>query len=206
MPTLGRAMLFIDGENLVGRYQAMIDDGWQSGKEGVAHEQDVFVWEPNSVIAGLNVVLRATYYTYIQGSQEGPTAAAERVKALTFQNYTQPNANFYQLPNQLTPCIFQKPKNRKAKGVDIQLTVDILTHAYQDNCDVIYIMSGDGDYVPVIAEVQRLGKLVYVSAFSSGLSPQIRIMADRFQCLDPWYFQEAAEGRTPKNIARPAVW
>jgi uncharacterized LabA/DUF88 family protein len=206
LPKLGRMMVFIDGENLVARYQAMIDEGWRAGRNGVIHERDIFVWEATSVVTGLNVVIRSTYYTYIQGAPDGIMAAAERIKALNFQNYNQPGANFSQLPDRLTPCVFQKTKGRKAKGVDIQITVDILTHAYQDNCDAVYLMSGDGDYAPVIAEVQRLGKQVFVSAFSSGLSPQLRLMADRFQCLDGWYFQEAAEGKTPPGIERPNVW
>lgn len=205
MPTVGRAMLFIDGENLSARFQDMASKGW-TPLERVVHEKDVFTWDPQSVVPGLNVVLRATYYTYIQGGTEGTLATAEKIKALSFQNYFQYNAHITGLPNTLTPCVFQKPKNRKAKGVDIQLTVDILTHAYQNNCDVIYIMSGDGDYAPVIAEVQRLGKLVFVSAFSSGLSPQLRLSADRFQCLDPFYFDEAARGTTPPGVDRPALW
>lgn len=190
-------MVFIDGENLVSRYQAMLDEGWSTRKEGVTHERDTFVWEPGSVSAGLHVVLRATYYTYVQGSAEGMDRIAATIKDLSFRNYNQPGLHFGQMPSNLTPCVFNKPKNRKAKGVDIQLTVDILTHAYQDNCDTIYLMSGDGDYVPVLTEVQRLGKQVFVSAFSSGLSPKLRQMADWFQCLDPYYFQEASEGRMP---------
>lgn len=203
LPTLGRMMVFVDGENLVSRYQAMLDDGWSAHKEGVTHERDVLVWEPNSVLVGLHVVLRATYYTYVQGSDKGVSDVAAKIKALTFRNYTQPGLNFGQLPNSLTPCVFSKLKNRRAKGVDIQLTVDILTHAYQNNCDTIYLMSGDGDYVPVLAEVQRLGKQVFISAFSSGLSPRLRQMADSFQCLDAYYLQEAREGRVPEAVTRP---
>jgi uncharacterized LabA/DUF88 family protein len=199
-------MVFIDGENLVARYQAMIDEGWRPGREGVIHEPDLFVWEPNTVFAGLNVAIRATYYTYVQGAPDAVMGASERIKALTFRNYNQPGANFWQLPDRLTPRVFQKTKGRKAKGVDIQITVDILTHAYQDNCDVIYLMSGDGDYAPVIAEAQRLGKQVFVGAFSSGLSPQLRLMADKFHCIDAYYFQEAAEGKTPEGIERPTAW
>lgn len=206
MPRLGRMMIFIDGENLVTRYKAMINAGWSRRQDGVVHEKDLLVWQPSTVWTGLNVAVRATYYTYVQGAPDEVMGASERIRTLTFANYNQPGASFSQLPNGLTPCVFQKTKGRKAKGVDIQITVDILTHAYQDNCDVVYLISGDGDYAPVIAEAQRLGKQVFVGAFSNGLSPQLRLKADRFQCIDSWYFQEAAEGRTPEGVARPSVW
>lgn len=203
LPPLGRMMVFIDGENLVTRYQAMLDEGWSPRAGGTAHEKDVIVWEPNSIFVGLHVVLRATYYTYVQGSPDNMEAVAARIKELTFGNYHPPGTHFGHLPNSLTPCIFNKPKNRKAKGVDIQLTVDILTHAYQDNCDTIYLMSGDGDYVPVLAEVQRLGKQVFVSAFSSGLNPKLRQMADSFQLLDAYYLDEAMKGQVPSLKSSP---
>lgn len=195
-------MVFVDGENLVSRYQAMLDEGWSPRKEGVEHAKDVFVWEPTSVFVGLNVVLRATYYTYVQGSTEATNDVEKKIKELYFINYRPPGTNFGHLPSTLTPCVFSKPKNRKAKGVDIQLTVDILTHAYQDNCDTVYLMSGDGDYVPVLEEVQRLGKQVFISAFSSGLSPKLRLMADSFQLLDAYYLQEAMEGRIPEALIK----
>lgn len=194
-------MVFVDGENLVTRYQAMLDEGWTPRQEGVTFDKDVLVWEPNSVFMGLHVVLRATYYTYVQGSPESVAGVAQKIKDLNFCNYRPAGTSFGHLPNTLTPCVFSKPKGRKAKGVDIQLTVDILTHAYQDNCDTIYLMSGDGDYVPVLEEVQRLGKQVFISAFSSGLNPKLRLMADSFQHLDAYYLQEAMEGRTPEAIA-----
>lgn len=47
-------MVFIDGENLVARYQAMIDEGWRAGRNGVIRERDIFVWEATSVVTGLN--------------------------------------------------------------------------------------------------------------------------------------------------------
>lgn len=205
MPTLGRAMVFIDGENLCARYQAMLKQGW-TPQPDVAHAQDLFVWLPKSVQPGLNVVLRATYYTYVQGDPDSTLDASARIKALYYQNYTALNVQINGLPNNLTPCVFQKSRGRSAKGVDIQLTVDMLTHAYQDNCDVVYLMSGDGDYAAVIAEVQRLGKQVFISAFSSGLSPKLRLAADRFQCLDQFYLAEAAQGLTPAGVERPSVW
>lgn len=195
-------MVFVDGENLSLRYQSMVKNGWTPIPGAVTHEKDVLVWVPHSLHIGLHVVLRATYYTYIQGSQEHLGKTCDRIKALSFNNYRPVEPSYFgYLPSNLTPCVFTKTKGRKAKGVDIQIAVDMLTHAYQDNCDSVYLVSGDGDYVPVLAEVQRLGKQVFVSAFSDGLSSRLRQMADSFQVLDAYYFQEAAEGRVPLPAA-----
>nr|WP_314623751.1 NYN domain-containing protein [uncultured Noviherbaspirillum sp.] len=201
LPALGKMMVFIDGENLVTRYEDMVGQKWEPNEEKIQHRKDVFVWDSTSLVSNLHTILRATYYTYVQGSPEAVADVEATIKSFTFHNYSPPGARFGHLPNRLTPCVFSKPKGRKAKGVDIQLTVDILTHAYQNNCDTIHLMSGDGDYLPVLQEVQRLGKQVVVSAFSSGLNSRLRLMADCFYCLDSWYFSGLPEG-----IDRPQVW
>ena len=88
----------------------------------------------------------------------------------------------------LYPKVFRKQKNRSGKGVDIQMSVDILSNTYQNNLDTVYLMSGDGDYEPLIRECQRMGKQVYVAAFSSGLNPSLSLIADRFFDLDRNFF------------------
>ena len=44
------------------------------------------------------------------------------------------------------------------------MTVDILTSAYANNFYTVFLVSGDGDYVPVLEEVVRLGKKITVAA------------------------------------------
>ena len=70
------------------------------------------------------------------------------------------------------------------------MTVDILTHVYQNNLDAVYLISGDGDYKPVIETVVRNGKHLYLAAFSSGLNPSLPHLADRFTLLDTYYFRK----------------
>jgi uncharacterized protein (TIGR00288 family) len=95
-----------------------------------------------------------------------------------------------QIPSNLYPKVFRKYKNKKAKGVDIQMTVDILTHVYQNNLEVVYLVSGNGDYLPVIEEVIRKGKQVYLAAFSSGLNKTLVHYVDKFINLDDVYFTQ----------------
>jgi len=50
---------------------------------------------------------------------------------------------------------------------------------------VAVLMAGEGDYVPLVQDVNRLGRLVYVVFFkSTGLSPELRLASGRFYHLD----------------------
>jgi uncharacterized protein (TIGR00288 family) len=89
------------------------------------------------------------------------------------------------LPRNLTPIVRKRLANTRAsKGVDIQLTVDVLGHVYKNNIEAVYIMSGDGDFLPLMEEILRQGKQVYLSAFSSGLNDRLVEIATSFNRLD----------------------
>lgn len=188
LPSLGRMMVFVDGENLVARYQALLKDGRTPNPE-VRHRQDVFAWSTGAVWPGMNIVQRVTYYTYAVGSEEVVLNVANEIRALTFIQYNPPGQNFAtRLGDNLYPKVLRKVKNaRNPKGVDIQLTVDVLSNTYQNNLDVVYLIAGDGDYAPLISECQRQGKQVFVAALSSGLNPSLRLQADRFIDLDNYF-------------------
>jgi len=95
-----------------------------------------------------------------------------------------------QYRGKIFPKVFRKAKrSAKSKGVDINLTIDMLNHAYHDDFDLAYLISGDGDFIPLIETVMRLGKRVYVLALSSGLNPQIPVSVDEFECIDSKLFK-----------------
>jgi uncharacterized LabA/DUF88 family protein len=50
--------------------------------------------------------------------------------------------------------------------------------------DTLFLLSGDGDYIPLIQEVMRQGKKVVVGALTNGLNPRLKHMADMFVDLD----------------------
>ena len=193
MPPLGRMMVFVDGENLVGCYQRMLANS-NIPDDRVVHERDTFVWQLNSVQCRENVVIRANYYTYCTGDEKTKVAEIRaKIKELTFRQF-EPGVHRLLL-NNLTPVVFWKSQQKvKAKGVDIQMTVDILNHVYRDNLDVVYLVSGDGDYKPVIEEVKRHGKHVYVAALSSGLNSELQLISDYFLNLDNMYFKPTKPG------------
>jgi uncharacterized LabA/DUF88 family protein len=82
------------------------------------------------------------------------------------------------------PQVFKKPTGTaKSKGVDITLTKDMLAHAFQDHYDIAILFAGDGDYVPLIEEIKRRGKEIYVCFFAKpglGLAPEVPLIADKF--------------------------
>jgi len=175
-----RMMIFADGENLVFRFQEMIKQGFVQ-HDGVLHRQDSYVWTSGfSHLALQHEILRATYYTYAIGDAAKMSQVKAELQQLTFLKHMASR-----LPNNLTPHVFKKEnRSRSGKGVDIQLCVDVLTHVYRKNVDSVLLLSGDGDYVPLLQEVRRAGVLVYLSAFSSGFNPVLREHADDVYELD----------------------
>jgi uncharacterized LabA/DUF88 family protein len=64
----------------------------------------------------------------------------------------------------------------------------MLGHAYRDDYDVAVLFAGDGDYVPLVEEVKRLGKGVRVASFEgSGLSDDLRLAADTVMYSDEFF-------------------
>ncbi len=58
---------------------------------------------------------------------------------------------------------------RTEKGVDVQLAAHMLAHAFDNQYDTAILVSHDGDFAPVVAEVQRLNKRVENAEFPNRL-------------------------------------
>ena len=56
------------------------------------------------------------------------------------------------------------------KKVDIQIAIDMISLAYENAYDAAVLVSGDGDFVPVVKKVKELGKIVEVWAFRYSLA------------------------------------
>lgn len=175
-----RMMVFADGENLVFRYQEMIKKGFVP-RDDMSHEPDVFVWFNGfTQLALQHEILRATYYTYVVGDDARVASIRGRLRSMQFSKHM---ASL--LPSALSPCVFKKDqRSRSGKGVDIQLSVDMMSHVYRGNVDSVLLLSGDGDYAPLLDEVKRAGVLVYVSAFSEGFNSALKDRADAVYELD----------------------
>jgi len=173
-------MAFVDGENLVFRYQAMVKQG-RKPRDDIVHVPDVLVWHPSFTMAAKNhEILRVTYYTSAVGDESRLSNLRAQVRGLQFDKHMAS-----MLPCSLTPSVHKKPaKAERSKGVDIQLCVDVLSQVYRHNVHAILLMTGDGDYAPLIDEATRNGVQVFLSAFSNGLSPILRDRVDSLYELD----------------------
>jgi hypothetical protein len=169
-------MAFVDGENLTLRGQSLAQKRSLDLKEGPYWRKDVFIWVPEvtadtrwiGVDLHLHLAtkpLRAHYYTSVQGDNTAIQEVREALHRLRF-----------------APKVIQKMSSqRSSKGVDISLATDMLVNAFQGNYDVALLYAGDGDYVPLVEELKRMGKVVYLVFFAhEGLSNDLRLACDHF--------------------------
>lgn len=71
------------------------------------------------------------------------------------------------------------------KGIDVFIASDMLSLAFRNAYDSVILISGDGDYVKVIEEIQELGKIVEVASFKYGKSWDLEKACDKYILLDP---------------------
>ena len=74
-------------------------------------------------------------------------------------------------------------KNRRQKEVDILLAVDVLKHAARRNMDTAILMSGDGDFRPLIEALIEMGLFAWVVSDVHHTSRELRLAADRYEPL-----------------------
>jgi len=81
--------------------------------------------------------------------------------------------------------------------VDIQLAVEALKVAGSGNADVIALVSGDEDFIPLVEAIRDEGPIVYVLAFNDSVSADLLNAADRkyvFTDFDSgWTFPNGAQ-------------
>lgn len=183
-----KTFIFVDGENLVMRYQAMMAQGRKPKKE-VRHIQDTFVWSPSVTTWSCMDIQRVTYYTSATG--DPPRIAALRAEiASTAYSFTHEYGGAPEATAQIVPRIFHKAgQSRKSRNVDINIVIDMIRASFQNATELLVLLSGDGDYLPLIDESMRQGKPVWVCAFSSGLNESLVSSVDCFQSLDEFFFE-----------------
>jgi uncharacterized LabA/DUF88 family protein len=186
-----RLMLFIDGENLVMRYQNMITKGCiPINGSNIKYKKDIYIWatniplpNPNPKITNIDIV-RAHYYTSVSGDMKKQIDIENEIKSINL-----PKISAHGNPQVLFPVVYKKNRQQeKAKGVDIRMAIDILSHTYNNNLDTVCFFSGDGDFEPVLKEVMGQGKNILLYSFSSGLNPALSRVCDEYICLDSTFF------------------
>jgi uncharacterized LabA/DUF88 family protein len=76
------------------------------------------------------------------------------------------------------------PEGYIEKGVDVLLATDMVSLAFRNAYDTAILVSGDSDYVPVVEEIQELGKRVENASFKRTSSYELRKVCDAFLLLD----------------------
>lgn len=188
---------YIDGENLVHRYQDMINKGSIPRKD-VIHKPEFYVWHPRVTQRDNYCAYdRISFYQTVVGDDKKLNKAREEICKIRYgyrvDKYILGDGSLY-------PRIFKKGKKEsKTKSVDINISVDMLRNIMNGVGDIIFLLSGDGDYLPLIEEVGRHGKQVWLGAFSSGLNPSLRYAADEFIDLDPIFFEKPSKATNQKK-------
>lgn len=182
-----KAAIFVDGENLVFRYQDLLRSGRVPRKE-VIHLQDVFVWKPGLLPTEVLQVDRLTYYTFVAGEEALVARTIDQIREIYFDHRT----SEYNASDPLVARVFRKPtKSHKARMVDISITLDALVATFTHDIDMVILVTGDSDFVPLVQEIARRGKKVHVWSLSSGLSPELVRAADRHRIIDDFLTHEA---------------
>lgn len=183
--SIPHAMFFIDGENLTFRYQNMLSEG-RVPAPGIIHEPDIFIWHPALTLQSALNVNRVSYYTSMKASLENIESMKDKIGSIFYKH----GALGITESAQICPFIFKKEKQKdKTRKVDIQIVIDTMRYA-STSVDLIILVSGDGDYIPLIEEIMHKGKQVWVYTFSSGLDKKLRYVPDEFFELDNLFFPE----------------
>jgi uncharacterized LabA/DUF88 family protein len=67
------------------------------------------------------------------------------------------------------------PNGKKVeKRIDVLMAVDIIASVYEKKYDTAVIVSGDGDFVPVVKKLKELNKSVEIWSFKELLSEQLK--------------------------------
>lgn len=188
-----RWMLFVDGENFTIQGQRVAAAAGIELEEGPFYCPDVLLW-PKGLPArraftsnilwrhahelGANAV-RAYYYTSAVGGTQVTGELTRRIHRIGFDAQ-----------------VFKRNRNTKrSKAVDISLAVDMLHHAQADHYDVAVLLAGDGDYIPLIRAVKRLGKLVWVGFFDAPTHPDMFVVPDWYTTMDDWLLRAWRPGK-----------
>ena len=67
---------------------------------------------------------------------------------------------------------------------DVEITLDIVRAAYDMQPDIVVLVSGDSDFVPVVLNLREKGIRVEVAAFNSAMSGRLSQRCSGFICLD----------------------
>ncbi len=169
-----RVMVFIDGSNL---YHSL---------KNFFKRTDMDIGKFCNKLLEKRRLIRIYYYNAAVGRREEPDRFRDQqaffssVSAIQYCELRLGRLVYVNWPN--TPPY--------EKGVDIQLTTDLLTHSYKNNYDVGILVAGDTDYVGALQAVKDNGKNIEVALFGKDTTSRpLREVADKIVRIDRKYLK-----------------
>jgi uncharacterized LabA/DUF88 family protein len=93
--------------------------------------------------------------------------------------------------------------NRRQKRVDVLLTVDMLSHAFNKNMQTAVLIAGDDDFTPLVDELLRHGSYVIVLSDRRSGSQHLGHTADASRHMDFPFYWSLAPSDFQKEHALP---
>ncbi len=178
-----RWMLFVDGENFTIQAQGIAKEKGLPIEKHQRFMKDTYFW------------MGAEFWKFYEGHCGKIWLFGQ--KPIRQYYYTTVVGDSIKLKNiqktirgwQFEPVLFKKQEQKtKTKAVDITLATHMLSHAFRDNYDVAVLVAGDGDYVPLVEEIKRAGKIVWLFFFDKpyGLNENLYLACDMYKPMTNW--------------------
>ena len=102
--------------------------------------------------------------------------------------------------------IFDPNNGSEPKDVDTQLVTDAVETAFTADVDVFVIASGDGDYVPLVHLLRKMGKATIVIGVRGSVSRFLSAIADKTVFLDAFEaVGDSGQGRAERGEIEAVV-
>ncbi len=163
-----RVMIFIDGSNIFKSIQNFSHETGRNFKIDYIKLRDY--------LCNGRDMIRSYYY----GSEETESNSAHQGFL-----YKLKTAGFEVISKPLRVYINPDGEEEKwEKGIDIALTTDFISLAWENGFDTAVIVSGDSDYLEAIKRVKQKGKKVEVASFKNAMGNDMKFIGDRTIFLD----------------------
>ncbi len=177
-----RVMIFIDGSNLYHSLKAHFK------------RTDIDIGKFAEKLVGKRRLIRIYYYNAKVGFKEEP----ERYRDQQAFFASLRAIPYFELRLGRLVYINWPSSPPYEKGVDIQLTTDLLTHSYKNNYDTAILVAGDSDYVTALQAVKDNGKNMEVALFGQErTSVLLREVADRVIPIDGRFLRGCWKQQAP---------
>lgn len=201
--TQKRMMVFIDGENFVRGYERVVQAKTHIPRGHYTYSPKNYVWCSGALsdFVGDFDVLRVNYYYSLVGNDE---EKRNQSVDLLRESDVFSRATFGGFRLKLSPHVYVRSRDKKgengekvpveSKRLDIEICTDVLSNTYQDNFDVLMLVTNDLDFEPLIREVKRYGKQVVLGTFRLNASRELARIADQVVYLENCMFKGEEKG------------